>query len=201
MTIRPRLFLEGNFFLDLQPGSPDAPELPDGGAIPATQTHIAVQLDQVLTSLQQPDRRNLALLLERYGSALVDPPTAAEDKGQDPDVRGKSAAEALNQSFRYGGQAGKTSAQVSEALLGEQPGDLNRLVSSTGVVFRKLASRESQLSSLISNFSITAGAFAAESDSLERDDRRAGTDARAGGAVAGQVQRRCCRRCAPSPGS
>ena len=27
ITIRPRLFLEGNFFLDLQPGSPSAPEL------------------------------------------------------------------------------------------------------------------------------------------------------------------------------
>ena len=30
VTIRPRLFLEGNFFLDLQPGSPSAPDLSSG---------------------------------------------------------------------------------------------------------------------------------------------------------------------------
>ena len=38
VTIRPRLFLEGNFFLDLRPGSPSAPDLADGGDIPVTQT-------------------------------------------------------------------------------------------------------------------------------------------------------------------
>src|SRR5689334_8601545 len=36
VEIRPRLFLEGNFFLDLRPGSPSAPELQDGGTIPVT---------------------------------------------------------------------------------------------------------------------------------------------------------------------
>jgi ABC-type transporter Mla subunit MlaD len=167
ITIRPRLFLEGNFFLDLRPGSPSAEELPDNGEIPVTRTSTAVQLDQVLTTLQQPDRRNLSALLDGFSSALADQPTPAEDKGQDPSVKGKSAAEALNSSFRYGERAGRGSAQVSEALLGEQPGDLGRLIDSTGVVFQKLASRESQLSSLITNFSITAGALAAESGALE----------------------------------
>ena len=74
IMIRPRLFLEGNFFLDLRPGSPSGPELPDGGDIPVTRTSTAVQLDEVLTSLQAPDRRNLAKLLEGYGSALADKP-------------------------------------------------------------------------------------------------------------------------------
>ncbi len=167
VTIRPRLFLEGNFFLDLQPGSPSAPVLEDGDSISATQTQTAVQLDQILTTLQQPDRRNLSALLDAYGSALADQPTPAQDKGQDPDVQGESAAKAINDSFRYGARAGKGTAQVNQALLGERPGDLNKLVSKTGIVFRKLASRESQLSSLITNFSVTAGALAAESASLE----------------------------------
>ncbi len=168
MTIRPRLFLEGNFFLDLQPGSPNAPDIPDGGSIPITHTQIAVQLDQVLTTLQQPDRRNLSQLLEGYGSALYDKPTPQQDKGQDPDVVGKSAAQALNESFRYGGTAGKTSSQVSEALLGEHPDDLSGLINATSVVFSKLASREADLSNLITNFSVTAGAFAQESTALEQ---------------------------------
>ena len=59
VKIRPRIFLEGNFFLDLQPGSPSSPELDDGGTIPITQTSTAVQLDEILTSLQAPDRENL----------------------------------------------------------------------------------------------------------------------------------------------
>jgi phospholipid/cholesterol/gamma-HCH transport system substrate-binding protein len=37
LEIRPRLFLEGNFFIDTDPGSPNAPELEDGGTIPVTQ--------------------------------------------------------------------------------------------------------------------------------------------------------------------
>ena len=122
ITIRPRLFLEGNFFLDLRPGSPSAPALDDGGAIPVTQTATAVQLDQLLTSLQRPDRENLSRLLDGYGSALADKPTAKLDKGQDPDVQGLSGAEAINKTFTYGGRAGKGTSQVNQALLGEAGG-------------------------------------------------------------------------------
>ena len=37
ITIRPRLFLEGNFFLDLRPGQPERADLPDGGDIPSAR--------------------------------------------------------------------------------------------------------------------------------------------------------------------
>lgn len=168
ITIRPRLFLEGNFFLDLRPGSPSAEDLPDGGAIPVTQTATAVQLDELLTALQRPDRENLSKLLDGYGSALVDKPTAALDKGQDPDVQGLSAAEAINKSFNFGGRAGKSTAQVSQAFLGEQAGDLRGLITSSAQVFEQLASQESNLRELITNFSVTTGAFADESENLEQ---------------------------------
>ena len=87
VEIRPRIFLEGNFFLDLQPGSPSAPELSDGDTIPVTQTSTAVQLDEVLTALQAPTRKDLQKMLEGYGTALNHKPTAAEDATQDPEVR------------------------------------------------------------------------------------------------------------------
>ena len=64
VAIRPRIFLEGNFFLDVSPGSPSAHDLSSGDVIPLTQTSTAVQLDQILTSLQAPDRANLQKLLE-----------------------------------------------------------------------------------------------------------------------------------------
>ncbi len=167
ITIRPRLFLEGNFFLDLQPGSPSAPDLPDGGSIPITQTATAVQLDQVLMALQRPDRKNLGDFLDGFGSALVDPPTAKMDANMDPEVQGLSGAEAINQSFDYGGRAGKSSSQVSQALLGEQAGDLRGLIKASGSVFQQLASADTELSDLITNFSITTGALASESQSLQ----------------------------------
>ena len=48
LKIRPRIFLEGNFFVDLKPGTPEAGELDPDQPIPATQTSAPVQLDQVL---------------------------------------------------------------------------------------------------------------------------------------------------------
>ncbi len=167
IVIRPRLFLEGNFFLDLRPGSPSAPELPDGGDIPVTQTAVAVQLDQVLTTLQRPDRRNLARLLDGYSAALADEPTAEQDVGQDPEVQGLSGAQALNEAFTYGARAGKGTAQVNQALLGDQAGDLRGLVRASGQVFEELASTDSDLRGLITNFNITTGALNDESASLE----------------------------------
>jgi phospholipid/cholesterol/gamma-HCH transport system substrate-binding protein len=52
LKIRPRIFLEGNFFVDVSPGSPSAPALHDGDRIPINQTGAPVQLDQVLSALR-----------------------------------------------------------------------------------------------------------------------------------------------------
>jgi phospholipid/cholesterol/gamma-HCH transport system substrate-binding protein len=171
VEVRPRLFLEGNFFLDLRGGSPSAPELPSGATLPATQTSVAVQLDQVLTALQAPERENLQELLQGFGTALTHEPTAAEDVDQDPDVQGESAAQALNDAFRYGGEAGRTAAITNEALLGTRPHDLSALIAAQRRVFGALLSREAQLKDLITNFNVTAGALAAEQQNLSETVR------------------------------
>ncbi|MFN8162168.1 MAG: MlaD family protein [Solirubrobacterales bacterium] len=171
-TIRPRIFLEGNFFIDLDPGSPSAPELPDNATIPLSRTATAVQLDQILTALQQPERTNLQLLLEGFGTALTHEPTAAEDATQDPEVRGLTAAEALNKAFDYGAAAGRGSAIVNEALLGTRPrSDLRGILVGGNRIFRTLAAREAQLKGLISNFNTFTGALAAQSGNLSESVR------------------------------
>lgn len=171
VEIRPRIFLEGNFFLDLKPGSPSAPELPDDGTIPITQTATGVQLDQILTTLQAPDRESLQRLLQGYGDALNHVPTASEDAGQDPDIQGETAAQSINDSFQYGATAARDSAIVNEALLGTEPGDLRELVASGNRVFNALLAREAQLQDLITNLNTTTGAFAAESENLSETVR------------------------------
>jgi phospholipid/cholesterol/gamma-HCH transport system substrate-binding protein len=166
ITIRPRLFLEGNLFLDLQPGSPSAPDLSSGSTIPFTQTATSVQLGEVLTALQKDSRESLKRALAGYGRALNQQPTAAEDATQDPSVRGLTGAEGVNQSFRYGGKAGRTSAIVNQALLGEHPHDLSNLIRGQRDLFAKLASTDGSLSDLITNFNTTTGALAQESNNL-----------------------------------
>src|SRR5947209_13010062 len=59
LKIRPRIFLEGNFFVDLKPGSPESPDMPSGGTIPLANTATPVQLDQILSSLDSPTRGDL----------------------------------------------------------------------------------------------------------------------------------------------
>jgi phospholipid/cholesterol/gamma-HCH transport system substrate-binding protein len=166
VTIRPRLFLEGNFFLDLTPGSPASPELPSGGTIPISDTATAVQLDQVLSALRAPERADLQQVLRVYGRALTKTPTPAENATQDPIVQGVSAASAINNSFHYGAAAGKNTAIVSEALLGLREHDLSNLIGAQSKVFGALLSRESALQDLITNFNTTMGAFAAQSTNL-----------------------------------
>jgi virulence factor Mce-like protein len=165
-TIRPRIFLEGNFFIELDPGSPSAPDFDSGSTIPVSHTAIAVQLDQILNSLQSPVRADLSRLLESYGEALTHEPSAAEDATQLPEVQGITGAQGLNGALKYGGEAGRYSAQVTNALLGTQQDDLSRLVSSAGRTFGAFASRERDLQGLIVNFNTFTGALAAQSANL-----------------------------------
>jgi phospholipid/cholesterol/gamma-HCH transport system substrate-binding protein len=165
-AIRPRIFLEGNFFIELDPGSPSAPDLDSDATIPVSRTSTAVQLDEVLTALQSPVRADLSRLLEGYGTALTHKPTAAEDATQLPEVKGRSGAEALNGALKYGGDAGRYSAQVTDAFLGTQQRDLSRLVAGAGRTFAAFAYREADLQGLISNFNVFTGALATQSTNL-----------------------------------
>lgn len=164
--IRTRIFLEGNYFIDLDPGSPSAPEMKSGATIPVSRTATAVQLDEIFSALQSPVRADLSRFLEGYGEALTHEPTAAEDAGQLPEVRGETGAEGLNGALTYGGPAGRYGAQVANALLGTQPGDLSRLVAGTGRAFGALARHEAALKGLIVNFDVFTGALAAQSANL-----------------------------------
>ncbi|UJA21032.1 MCE family protein [Thermoleophilia bacterium SCSIO 60948] len=166
VEIRPRLFLEGNFFLELTPGSPTAPDLPDGGKIPVTQTTTAVQIDEVLTALQASSRRDLQKSLDGFGAALNERPSSKQDRTQDPEFRGLTLAETINKGFKYGGPAGKTTSIVNQALLGNEPHDLSRLIKANATVFGALSEREEDLQGLITNFNTVTGALATEQENL-----------------------------------
>jgi ABC-type transporter Mla subunit MlaD len=168
LKVRPRIFLEGNEFVDLSPGTPSAPTIDDGDTLPATQTAAPVQFDQILTALQSDTREDLKRLLEGYGTALTYEPTAADDVGQDPDVKGKSAARSLNRSIDYAPGALKNAAIVNNAFLGLQQHDLSGLVANTGKVTKALSANEESLKDLVTNFNTTLGALAAQRSNLQQ---------------------------------
>ena len=171
MKIRPRIFLEGNFFVDLQPGTPSSPTISDGDTIPITQTATPVQLDQVLSTLQADTRTQLQRALDGLGTALTAKPTPAEDLAQDPIVRGKTGAQALNLAIREAAPAERSSAIVADAFLGQEPHDLSGLIAGLNRVTAGLDKNEAQLQGLVTNFNTTMAAFASQSSALQSSIR------------------------------
>jgi phospholipid/cholesterol/gamma-HCH transport system substrate-binding protein len=147
--IRPRIFLEGNFFVDLNPGTPEAPVAPNGFVFPIQQTREPVQFGQVLTSLQSGTRANLQTLLQQYGLAV------------------DQSAFDYNQSINYWTPAYKWGAAVAHDALGEQPHDLSGWIDKAGVVNGALSAHPQNLKNLVTDLNTTALAFARESTALQ----------------------------------
>ena len=152
MKIRPRVFLEGNFFVDIKPGSPTAKTVASGYTIPTTQTAAPVQFGDVLTALQSDTRTDLQVFLKEYSKGL-------EGKG----------AEGFNEALRTGPRAFRSTAVASDALLGLEPTkDLQRVFKGQARTFAALNEDENALKGLVTNFNTVAGAFASQDAALER---------------------------------
>jgi phospholipid/cholesterol/gamma-HCH transport system substrate-binding protein len=170
--IRPRIFLEGNFFIDLQPGTPSSPKLADSDVIKVTRTATPVQLDEVLTSLQSDTRQDLRDVLDGLAKGLNSKPSRADDRNADPSARGQTGAESLNDTYKSSPAALRGGSQVNDALLGTAPDrDISRLLDGTARTTGALIRNESQLKDLISNFNTTMGALASQSGNLRTSIR------------------------------
>jgi virulence factor Mce-like protein len=151
LKIRARIFLEGNFFIDMKPGSPSAPTLDSGSTIPVTQTAAPVQFSDLLIALQSDTREDLQVFLKEYSKGL-------EGEG----------ARGFNRSIRYWEPAYRNSALANDASLGREPTrDLQRVLKGQGGLARALSEDEQALKDLVTNFNTTAGAFAREDEALE----------------------------------
>ncbi len=167
-SIRSRIFLEGNFYVDLHPGTPSAPSLHSGSVLPAANTGGPVQLDRILSALNSDTRANLQTLLRGLGASLNGAPTPAEDASQDPAVRGLTGAQGLNLSLKYSAKAFEASSIVNQALLGERPHDLSGVIQGNQRVFRGLGASPSALGSLITTFNATMATLASRSQALSQ---------------------------------
>jgi len=152
-TLKPRLFLEGNLFVDVRPGSPSAPTVDTADyTFPPQNTSNTVQLDEVLTgALQGDSRKDLQIFLDQFGAALTD-------------FGGADSLRTLNKvspgAFRY-------TSEVNQAILGENPHDLSELIGNLDRVVRGLGANEEALGDLVTNLRIFTGSFAQQSAPLE----------------------------------
>ena len=149
-AIRPRIFLEGNFFVDVSPGTPQAPVASNDHTFPIQQGVEPVQFDQVLTGLQGDTRQNLQTLLQQYGKAV------------------KQGGPSFNKSVQYWLPAYEYSSIVAHDALGLQPHDLSNYIAAQGQVAGALDTHPQNLENLITDFNTTANAFARENTSLEQ---------------------------------
>lgn len=143
-AIRPRVLLEGNFFVDVRPGTSAEGELGDGDTVPIDQTSGPVQLNQVLEPLAGDNREKLQTLLREAGRGL------------------KGGSAGFNRSIPWWEDAYRDTAVVSGAI----ERDLAGFMRSAGRVSRALDESPEALKALIADFDTTAAAFAAEEDNL-----------------------------------
>jgi phospholipid/cholesterol/gamma-HCH transport system substrate-binding protein len=165
LKIRPRIFLEGNFFVDMEPGTPGSPTISDGDTIRVTQTSAPVQLDELLTALQTDTREDLKTVLDEFGRALDGPPRASDRlAGEFPNeaAEGQTAGESLNDTYDDAGPALRGLAIVNEAFLGEEPRDVSRLIAGLQRVTSALGRNEALLQDWLVNFNRTMSIFADE---------------------------------------
>lgn len=150
LRIRPRLFLEGGFFVEVRPGTARAPELDDGDTIPLSQTAIPVQFHQILSEgFNRPTRDSLKGVVKELKTAL-----------------GGGGAEAFGKAQRPLGEATKDMAIINKAARGTEPHDVSDLVKGASRVTAALAEDDAALADLVTNLNRTTGALSAQSGAL-----------------------------------
>jgi virulence factor Mce-like protein len=157
LVIRDRLFLEGSYYLELNPGTAEAPALAGGGTIPISHTSGPVQFYQVLSLFTAPTRQSftssLKALEQGFGQA---PGTSQSQSGA---AGFKRLAPELAPLF-------KDTALITQSLRGTAPFDLPRLLRSTASVTGTLARNSRQLVGLLGGLDTTATALASSDGAL-----------------------------------
>jgi ABC-type transporter Mla subunit MlaD len=156
LTVRPRLLLEGNAYVDLNPGTPGAAPLHADAVIPLSHTAVSVQLDQVLDVFDSPTRHALqasvAGLAGGLGRGTGEPPTSP------------SGHDALRAAVRALDGSLIDITRTAHAIRGTRSGDLGRAIASSGDVATQLA-REA-LADSVTGFRRVMGDLAAEDHPL-----------------------------------
>jgi len=153
--------LLGETYVELSPGSPTGPKLPDGGSLPQAQVSPTVQLDQIFSSLDPKTRQAFQTWMQQGGIALT-------NRGEDFNrafaelYPFATNVESVLEVLRRQGTATSTllreGGQVFSAL-SSSPATLQSFVRNNNALFAATAARNTELADTIRAFP----AFLAES--------------------------------------
>ena len=152
-TIRDRLFIEGSYYLSLDPGSPSAPSVHDGFTIPESNVSSPVQFFKLLSTFDSATRQSLDNIVNNFDVGFSPSPGQPESD---------SGAGGLKRAIPQLTPLFKDTAYISEALTGTHAGDVERLLSSASDVTTTLAGSSSQLASLVSGLDSVSSALASD---------------------------------------
>lgn len=151
VRIRPRLFLEGGFYVELDPGSPSAKEIDSDTVLPRNRTAGPVQLHQILATFDQDTLGQLRSIVKELDTAL--------DNG---------GAEGLGRAIVDFGPVLRDTAQIAEAARGDHVHDVSEGIASTSKITAALARREGELRGLVTNLATTTGTLAERDTQVAR---------------------------------
>jgi virulence factor Mce-like protein len=151
LQVRPRILFEGNYFVDIEPGSPSAGDLDDGATVPTSQTASSVQQGDILAVLNSDARTDLRTLLNELGTKAL---------------KGGGAA-AFNRTIPHLAPAYRLTALTNDALLGVQPRrDIRRLLRGQARTAGALADNPAALRELVTDLSRVARALGSQDAAL-----------------------------------
>jgi len=159
LSLQPRLVLEGNAFIRVEPGTPTAPELERDATIPLRQTSVAVQLDQAISMFDAPTRAALRDVTREFAGGLGSQP--ASPRAPRPgyqELRG--AVHELDRSLG-------TFAVAARATRGEKPGDLRAAGHGASDVTAQLAEDPAALGGIIDRYARVSRSLAERDQALQ----------------------------------
>lgn len=139
--------LLGQIYVELTPGSPTAPRLPDGGRLASTSVEGTVEIDELIGTFDKPVRRAFQGFTKEAATAIAG--------------NAENLNDALGSLPRFVGHGGDLLEVVDE-----QKPAVRLLVRNAGTVFDALSKREGELGSLVDNANGFFGALASRNDAL-----------------------------------
>src|SRR5688572_3208337 len=155
MLLRPKTGLK-DMFVELDPGTQAAGELPEGGRIGLTQTKPDVNPDEILAQLDGDTRAYLQILANAGGEAFTDDPSKRYTQSYAADLR---------ETFKRFEPTNKYVAKFT-GLLSERRENARRAIHSFSLLVQELSEKDTQLAELVDSSNANFQVFAEQEANL-----------------------------------
>jgi phospholipid/cholesterol/gamma-HCH transport system substrate-binding protein len=157
MLLRPKTGLK-DMFVELDPGTQAAGELPEGGRITLAQTRPDVNPDEILAQLDGDTRAYLQILANAGGEAFTDDPSKPYKQSYSADLR---------ETFKRFEPTNKYLAKFT-GLLSERRQNAERAIHSFSQLAQELGENDTQLAQLVESSNANFQVFAEQEANLRR---------------------------------